>query len=234
MGILGDAAPPFCKRKDFVGAAFDPTIGEALNRVPKEQLEVVFKGFQPEYESFGLFPEVGAKLDEQRKVGGFALPKGRADNCHTVWDKDKNCYPTKAEIDLGTLRPILEILRERAIRNVILVGLAYDADVNETAIHAMRAAKAKLWNGDPNSGVTVLGHLTRPSYDGKPGFPFTADVCDGRADGNFCTEGSGTIPLYRKVQNRLEKEGVTLQRQQQTGDCLRATTTLQPVKVSKG
>lgn len=205
---IGQPGPPFCSDSSFIGAAFDDDIRAALTKVPANQLEVVFKGFREDYDSFSAMPHLSSRADskfelldrEMQSTGGFALPRARDDACHGVWDDPNHpeCYPTVAEMTgahhtTGDLRSILHILKEREIDNIVVVGLVYDFCVKETAIFAK-----ELFAERP---VSVLAHLTRPSFDGRPGAPYTAAGCDGglAEDDGFCTEGGGTRELFEKV-----------------------------------
>ena len=56
--FLSDAALPCHSDQIFVGASFDERIHDALSRVLRDQVEVVYKGFDPSYDSFLAFPHV--------------------------------------------------------------------------------------------------------------------------------------------------------------------------------
>lgn len=118
------------------------------------------------------------------------------------------------------MRSLPDILREREvpIKRLIVVGLTYDYCISETAIFAMEGRE--LWLGEDfaeaNDAVTVLTDLTRPSFDGKPGAPFTEGRCDGAPDPalpSFCQEGGGTESNYQKFKVDMETSNVRLRRQ---------------------
>lgn len=214
--LFGIEEGHFCKNKDFIGAAFDAEFAKALAEVNKSQVEVVFKGFNKDFESFSALPhfrsnkkESDADENEIKHTGAWALPVDRALNCHADWEADF-CYPTKDMLEdplKEGARPIVEILNTRSIEKLIVVGLVFDFSVKETAIFATEALQAKDgWAASFESAsngrevsVTVLGDLTRPAFDGKPGAPYNSGFCNGEHDGSFCTEGGGTAPTYKKI-----------------------------------
>lgn len=127
------------------------------------------------------------------------------------------------------MRSVPEILLDRGITKVWVVGLVYDFCVSETAIFGMQGLS--LWTDFEGNteggitpevvreqgyyGVTVLTDLTRPSFDGKPGAPFTAGICDGPDDPEnpaFCTEGGGTLPSFQRWKTEMEAVGVNVSR----------------------
>lgn len=127
------------------------------------------------------------------------------------------------------MRSITDILQERGIKKIFVVGLVYDFCVSETAIFGMEGLG--LWTNfqqggetgvtrqmimeEGNYGITVLTDLTRPSFDGKPGAPYTEGICDGPADPttpSFCTEGGGTVPSFLNFKRDMEASGVRVAR----------------------
>jgi len=153
---------------------------------------------------------------ESLRTGGFALPAERAKACHGKWNEEQ-CYPTKDEVDdplNGGLRSIMTILNERKIKKIIVVGLVYDFCVKETAVFASEAARMVIgglegWDAAGEAAVAVLADLTRPSFDGKPGFPYTEELCqDGRSEGAYCTSGAGTVQTFGKVRDDLAANAV--------------------------
>ncbi|CAE7403131.1 SIDT2 [Symbiodinium natans] len=204
---------PLCALSDFVGADFDPTLAEALSLVDRSQVEVVFKGFHANYDSFSAMEHRETKEgamrvqdEESAATGGFALPAARDDACHGRWDQVE-CYPTKAELDDPSAgrRSFASILTARNIRKMVVIGLVYDFCVKETAIFTKE--------NSPSTQVRVLADLTRPSFDGKPGAPYTSGLCDGQESANgFCAEGGGTKPMYQRVLQDFLANGVEVKR----------------------
>mmetsp|Transcript_115526 Transcript_115526/g.274598 ORF Transcript_115526/g.274598 Transcript_115526/m.274598 type:complete len:425 (-) Transcript_115526:92-1366(-) len=190
----------FCSDPDFVGTDFEPAIGEALSKVPAAQVEVMFKGFHEHYDSFSAMHHQvsgGGVTEEQaateaKFTGSFALPAAEAASCHGKWDTDASCYPSKSQLDDSDgLRSFSSILSAKGIQKMVVVGLVYDYCVKETAIFTKENTDLE---------VTVLANLVRPSFDGKPGAPFTGFLCDGEDLGNgFCSAGGGTTAAHEKV-----------------------------------
>jgi len=116
------------------------------------------------------------------------------------------------------MRSVPDILRERGISKIFVVGLVYDFCVSETAIFGMEGLG--LWadfeDGMNDAGIKVLTDLTRPSFDGKPGAPFTEGICDGSGGDpeqpSFCPEGGGTITAYERFKADMEASGVIVER----------------------
>lgn len=193
-----------------------------MNVLPKEtKLEVVFKGFHQKYDSFSAMKHDQTKegnLDVTEKIftGGYALPKSRADTCKGLWDTKESCYPSISEMKISKsaageqLRSFDSILTANGIKKLVVVGLVYDFCVKETAIFTRENV--------PEMSVTVLADLTRPSFDGKPGAPYTSDFCDGlkKEEDGFCSEGGGTKPLYQKVLEDYKTNDVTVTRRKST------------------
>merc|ERR1719329_1610307 len=113
---LGENAPPFCREGSFVGAAFDDNVLTALRGARPDQVEVVYKGFDKDYDSFSAMPHFyhtpGASGSnpgggstptehrderERQRTGGYALSDSRARACHGLWESG-SCYPTVAEL----------------------------------------------------------------------------------------------------------------------------------------
>ncbi|CAJ1422500.1 unnamed protein product [Effrenium voratum] len=189
----------FCSDPDFVGTDFEPAIGEALSKVPAAQVEVMFKGFHEHYDSFSAMHHQvrrdchsRTKDNPSRFTGSFALPAAEAASCHGKWDTDASCYPSKSQLDDSDgLRSFSSILSAKGIQKMVVVGLVYDYCVKETAIFTKENTDLE---------VTVLANLVRPSFDGKPGAPFTGFLCDGEDLGNgFCSAGGGTTAAHEKV-----------------------------------
>lgn len=219
---LGAMAPPFCQDENFIGAAFTSAIEEAINNLPSDQVEVVFKGFDSNFDSFSAMPHVRSSgtavtRDEIDSTGSFALPRDRAESCAGRWEDD-DCYPTMAELANrggSGVRPILEILQAREIKKIVVVGLVYDFCVSETALFAVEAGQDGLWPAQLPHAVEVLADYTRPSFDGKPGAPYTAGLCDGAPDVQqpaFCAEGGGTTSVYRKFKADFERNNIEVRR----------------------
>lgn len=189
---------PFCGQFDFVGTDFDPALAEALSSVDRSQVEVVFKGFHQQYDSFSAMEHretqegaMSVEDEEIRFTGGYALSTARDDACHGKWDQ-ASCYPTKDELFGSGRRSFAEILEARRINKIVVTGLVYDFCVKETAIFTRE--------NSPSTEVWVLADLTRPSFDGKPGAPYTTGLCDGQETENgYCAEGGGTKQWYRRV-----------------------------------
>lgn len=229
--------PPFCSDDSFVGIAFDDVILEALSSAPVDQVEVVYKGFDTHFDSFSAMPHlshlvVGTVDDEERaRTGGYALPLERARNCHGGWESH-SCYPTIAELTdagytagaeytppqlrYGPMRSLPSILRNRSITKLVVVGLVYDFCVSETAIFGVEGSQLWLDSGAAGGSITVLADLTRPSFDGKPGAPYTAGICDGHQDPTqpaYCSAGGGTLANHNNFKFDLEANGVVVERQ---------------------
>jgi len=212
-------SPPFCLQDDYVGAEFDDTILKALSGVPAAQVEVVYKGFDINYDSFSAFPHVQTAGDdvtaeETERTGGYALPEDRARDCHGRWEETE-CLPSVTEFESITqpssgpatpvLRSVPDILLAKSIDKVVVVGLVYDFCVGETAMFGSDGRS--LWHAtDPE--ITVLAELARPSFDGKPGSPF---VCDTDPTG-FCSDGGGTRPTFTQWKASMEANSVTVTR----------------------
>lgn len=200
---------PFC-HSDFIGSYLESEILKALAKCPADQVEVVYKGFQPKYDSFSAMHHAtsGSDIYEQNSTGGFALEEERRAGCHGQWDTNQKCYPTLEQMkNTGLLRNFSSILASRGIKKMVTVGLVYDYCVKETAIFTRE--------NHPEMQVVVLGHLTRPSFDGKPGAPYTGFLCDGRDLGHgFCSEGGGTKAAHEKVLKDYKSNGVAVMRLQ--------------------
>ncbi|CAE6945243.1 unnamed protein product [Symbiodinium sp. CCMP2456] len=152
---------PFCGNLTFVGTDFDPALAEALSRVDRSQVEVVFKGFHQKYDSFSAM--------EHRETQEGAM-----------------------SVDVEEMR-------------IVVTGLVYDFCVKETAIFTRE--------NSPSTEVWVLADLTRPSFDGKPGAPYTTGLCDGEeADNGYCAEGGGTKKWYNRVLQDFLDNGVKVKR----------------------
>jgi len=216
------SGPPWCLDETFVGTDFDDEIRIVLASLKSDQVEVVFKGFSAHYQSFSAFPsqmppDTEEKIAEMESTGGFALPKNRAAECHGHWDKpDGECYPRTHEMDSDArggddnMRSTIDIMKARGIEHVVVVGLTFDYSVGDTAIFATQAAAVNVL---PGLRVEVLADLARPSFDGKPGAPYASQRCDaGRAKGNLCTVGGGTLPAYKAWLYDLEGNGVDVWR----------------------
>lgn len=114
------------------------------------------------------------------------------------------------------MRSLPDILRERGITKIFVVGLVYDFCISETAIFGMEGLG--LWASDDGShdaGITVLTDLTRPSFDGKPGAPYTDGICDGPQDPDlpgYCIEGGGTTQAFRNFKEDMVASGVIVAR----------------------
>lgn len=199
-------APPWCADATYVGAHFDEQIHAALARAPAEQVDVVYKGFVKDYDSFSAMPHVvssgiGVTDEEQRSTGGYAVAADRKEACHGAWDTDPSCTLTQEEATERS-RSTSDILREKGIEKIFVVGLVYDFCVTETAIFAMEGVDNWYTGSGAEGGATlvdILADFTRPSFDGKPGAPFTEGTCDGSADPDvpsFCRVGGGTERLY--------------------------------------
>lgn len=212
------AGPPWCTDGTFVGAAFDPTILAALQGVPAENVEVVYKGFHRHFDSFAAMPHIQSgnsrvSEDETASTGGFALPEDRAAACVGRWEEDA-CYPTQVEMrdrgGHGGMRSVVDIIKQRGITKILVVGLVFDFCVSETAIFASEAAELDVI---PGADVHVLADYSRPSFDGKPGAPFTEGICDGLPDArtpSFCAEGGGTTRVYQNIAAEFEDNDVDL------------------------
>eukprot|EP00439_Symbiodinium_sp_Y106_P062296 s793_g9.t1 len=214
---------PFCGQHDFVGTDFDPALAEALARVDRSQVEVVFKGFHQKYDSFSAMEHretqegaMSVEDEEIRFTGGYALSTARDDACHGKWDQ-ADCYPTKDELFGSGRRSFAEILEGRRInktpssscqgsfRRIVVTGLVYDFCVKETAIFTRE--------NSPSTEVWVLADLTRPSFDGKPGAPYTTGLCDGQdAENGYCAEGGGTKQWYKRVLQDFVNNDVKVKR----------------------
>jgi len=205
--VFGGTAPEghFCGDASFIGAALDDKIARALHDLPKEQVEIVFKGFNKEYDSFSAMPHLGgnASADEQTVTGGYAMPEDRAAQCHGHWNR-YNCYPSEDELKDPAgkgMRGILDILNKKGIKKLYTIGLVFDYCVKETAIFATEAAAAGKWTAGADAKSTVIAHLTRPSFDG------------------LCTQGGGTTQLYQQVKADFDKDGVVVTRFNQIDNC---------------
>lgn len=139
------------------------------------------------------------------------------------------------------MRSLPSILLDRGITKIYVVGLVYDFCVAETAIFGMEGLS--LWTNFEQTesgitpevireqgyyGVTVLTDLTRPSFDGKPGAPYTQGMCDGSEDPAnpaFCTEGAGTTQAHVNWKTDMEAAGVNVSRRADV-DCMRVRPTL--------
>jgi len=218
--VFGGTAPPghFCGNSTFFGAALDEKLQRALSKVPQDQVDIIFKGFNPDFDSFSAMPHLGnSTAEEKMGTGGYAMPESRAKKCHKHWNRHY-CYPTKKELKDPSkhMRSIFDILNAKGIKKLYVVGLVYDFCVKETAIFGMEAAKEGKWNAGGDAEVKVIGNLARPSFDGKPGSPYTTIVCDGgAADGSFCTQGGGTTIAHQKHKADMEAGGVDLVRFEQ-------------------
>ncbi|CAK9102970.1 unnamed protein product [Durusdinium trenchii] len=200
---------PFC-RDDFVGADLEPRILQALAKCEAKQVEVVYKGFNPTYDSFSAMHHAASSDEHERNnTGAFALEENRSRACHGKWEVNATCYPTVEQLKTTDgLRNFSSILMTRGIKKIVTVGLVYDYCVKETAIFTRENM--------PEMEVIVLSHLTRPSFDGKPGAPYTAALCDGRDLGNgFCSEGGGTKAAHQKVLADYKSNDVAFVREKQ-------------------
>lgn len=212
--------PPFCAQSDYIGAELTSGIEAAMTKVAKGSQQLVyqvFKGIHHDYDSFSAMPHkeskgsVAVSADETAYTGGFALPTTRDQACKALGNFNaKECYPKKSEIDNvgkdGGLVPIASILKQRSINHVIVVGLVYDFCVKETALFAQ-----ELDTGT-DIKIQVPAGLVRPSFDGKPGSPYTNVACvepDGKVP-NFCKKGGGTTPLLQSVAQDLKDGKVSL------------------------
>merc|ERR1711862_345113 len=96
------------------------------------------------------------------------------------------------------MRSITDIIKDKGITKMLVVGLVYDYCVSETSIFATEAAET---GAIAEVDVQVLADYTRPSFDGKPGAPFTEVICDGPLDSttpSFCLRGGGTTPCIKR------------------------------------
>merc|ERR1719436_447970 len=112
-----------------------------------------------------------------------------------------------------------KIMKDKNINKIIVVGLVYDWCVKETAIFA-REMKDLPGSKKMTIDTTVLADMTRPSFDGKPGAPFTGFACDGDAadrEGDFCLEGGGTLRAHAKVLKEYRDIGVKVVRMVERG-----------------
>lgn len=223
--VFKGKVPPghFCGKKKFKGAAFYPKLETILKKASAKHVEVVFKGFNKHYDSFSASPHIQGnhtpQKEEVKYTGGYAIPAARAAKCHGKWNRPK-CHPTKEEMEHPDkhMRSVVDILNERKIKRIIVTGLVFDFCVKETSMFAMEAAaEAKAgrygWNAAGHAEAHVLAHLARPSFDGKPGAPYSAAACHnspagGAHKGNYCTRGSGTTALYKKVLKDYHSKGV--------------------------
>eukprot|EP00929_Paragymnodinium_shiwhaense_P099331 TRINITY_DN6094_c0_g1_i4.p1 TRINITY_DN6094_c0_g1~~TRINITY_DN6094_c0_g1_i4.p1 ORF type:complete len:348 (-),score=40.45 TRINITY_DN6094_c0_g1_i4:276-1319(-) len=227
------AVPPFCQDDAFVGVDFDDSLAEVFKSIPPSQFDLVFKGIDEHYESFGSIARAQSTLSEEvQRTGGFALPEKQDDSCHGRWAEGR-CYPTPrqlrdakshirnitARLDTGghggghDLRPATDILVRRGINKVIVVGLVYDFCVADTSLFA---ADLALWAG-LSLDVSVIADLTRPALDGKPGGPYGgASFCRDNAvaadEPQFCVRGAGTTWNHRTTLNNMRAAGVEVVR----------------------
>jgi len=226
----------FCGNSQYVGSDLERELANALAALPEEQVEVVFKGFNKEYESYSATQHiVGVKASCEgckKFTGGWAIGSKRAQNCHGKWEKPF-CHPTDQEMEDPTkkMRSVIDILNQKNINKIYVTGLVYDYCVKETALFAKEAAinckdtpslpsNSALCMGAHLEGgfdtqVTVLGNLARPSFDGKPGAPYVSAVCGEDADGSFCTKGGGTTSAHKATMKDLTDLGVEVVRQKQ-------------------
>jgi len=218
--VFGGTAPPghYCGNSSFFGAALDEKLGRALGKLPQNQVDIIFKGFHPEYDSFSAIPHLGnSTAEEKLGTGGYALPESRAKECHSHWDRRK-CYPSERDLKDPSkkMRSVFDILNTKGIKKLYVVGLVYDFCVKETAIFGMEAAAEGKWKAGRKADVKIIGNLARPSFDGKPGSPYTTIVCDGgAADGSFCSQGGGTTAAHKMHQADMKAGGVDLVRFEQ-------------------
>jgi nicotinamidase-related amidase len=228
--------PPYCSQDDFSGAAFDDDIAKALRDiagVTEGSVEVVFKGFDKDYDSFSAMPHLWTsgdatlQQDEKDKTGGYALNAERKKACFETLSnggfEDPLCYPTQEEVQQppGKMRSMLDIMKDKDINKVVSVGLVYDFCVKETAIFTKEWAQSEAKATKVDS--IVLADYSRPSFDGKPGAPFVAAACGGKpdakswvAEGEFCLGGGGTMKLHEMVTAEFVNTGVDVRRL--TGD----------------
>jgi nicotinamidase-related amidase len=200
---------------DFIGAALDPIITNALMAIRKkhkDRAEVVFKGFHDTYDSFSVYPhkkniQQNAK-EETKWTGGYALPEKQAQACFESGHDLENlehCYPNKEQLANPTteMRGIADILKGKGITQVFPVGLVYDFCVKETSIFAKEDGFEK---------VVMPVNFARPSFDGKPGMPWMGAACGQEPNDNFCKAGAGTQDAHKGVLADYHKGGVTVPR----------------------
>eukprot|EP00929_Paragymnodinium_shiwhaense_P007597 TRINITY_DN111507_c0_g1_i1.p1 TRINITY_DN111507_c0_g1~~TRINITY_DN111507_c0_g1_i1.p1 ORF type:complete len:481 (-),score=82.36 TRINITY_DN111507_c0_g1_i1:138-1580(-) len=224
--VFGGTVPPghFCGDSRFIGAALDEKIAHALSELPPENVEIIFKGFNKEYDSFSAMPHLKGNPSEMEKTmtGGYAMPDDRATTCHGDWNR-YDCYPSEDELKdpLGKgMRSMLDILNAKGIKKLYTIGLVFDYCVKETAIFATEAASEGKWNAGGKAESTVLAQLTRPSFDGKPGAPFVPAICDGGdVEDGLCMQGGGTTKLYQQVKKDYDDNGVKVTRFNQIDSC---------------
>lgn len=188
---------PFCQQT-WRGADFHPRIAQKLADVSEahDRVDVVFKGFHPDYDSFSAFPHPleGDADEELSATGSFGLPAADAAKCRGKWNEDQ-CYPT---IDEATKlvqggRSLSSMLADKGIRTVVVVGLVFDFCVKETAMFA-KDAVASLEH------TYIVRDLTLPAFNGRPGSPYAKEFCAlQESDGDFCSSGGGTKPHFDHV-----------------------------------
>mmetsp|Transcript_19030 Transcript_19030/g.61997 ORF Transcript_19030/g.61997 Transcript_19030/m.61997 type:complete len:681 (-) Transcript_19030:192-2234(-) len=135
-----------------IGSHFYPPIGEAIKNLRKKgrRMEIVFKGFHEDVDSFGSFQYADADQSwlrvSKRDTPG---PQDRLHGCtHAAWTGAVLLYCSNIEADvnappdiLATRRQILlgDYLREQGIRRVFACGLALDFCVLDTCANGVEA-----------------------------------------------------------------------------------------------
>lgn len=203
----GHKGLPFCSNDAFVGASLHPTIEKLFWTLPPNQVELVFKGINKDYDSFSVIPHTASKnrkLEdaEVKWTGGYALSGSRKNECLKTKDlENPKCYPTDQEIKiLSGMRSMTEIMTKQGTKDLVSVGLVSDFCVKETSIFALE------W--DKTMKSTAFANLARPSFDGKPGVPWAAAACGGAHEGDFCTSGGGTSATAAAVFADYKNAGV--------------------------
>eukprot|EP00672_Neobodo_designis_P018083 CAMPEP_0174854334 /NCGR_PEP_ID=MMETSP1114-20130205/30849_1 /TAXON_ID=312471 /ORGANISM="Neobodo designis, Strain CCAP 1951/1" /LENGTH=281 /DNA_ID=CAMNT_0016089019 /DNA_START=66 /DNA_END=911 /DNA_ORIENTATION=+ len=164
----GGPFPPHCVQ-NADGSKFVTAIGEAIVAT---KAGVVFKGFSKDVDSFGGF----AYADED--IGKRVTCNAGASHCGTGWTGGFVLFSSTAATDVNAPPDVMAVLSKKSLADavgavagrVIVVGLALDFCVVDTAINAARAGHRAVIAVDasraahiPGLGQHGSGFLTDPA-----------------------------------------------------------------------
>lgn len=169
------------------GARLEPQILQALGSATEKAaqsndtgaVEIVFKGFNDDKDSFSAMQHITAgeseegDLNEEKFTGAFALMEGMPSYCFEG-SPGFDCFPTRAQLDEPSMkmrsmtRIIQKRLTERPVKQVLVTGLVFDFCVKETAIYTKQFVEHLFPKGD-GPRVMIPMALARPALEGLPG-----------------------------------------------------------------
>eukprot|EP01103_Thecamoeba_quadrilineata_P003442 TRINITY_DN13215_c0_g1_i1.p1 TRINITY_DN13215_c0_g1~~TRINITY_DN13215_c0_g1_i1.p1 ORF type:complete len:389 (-),score=74.25 TRINITY_DN13215_c0_g1_i1:106-1272(-) len=169
--IYQNSFPPHCVHNNvsgnptwsegYRGADFVPEIASAMtDAISKGKGNVVFKGFNPNWESFSAFSMANESPEEALYTGGWTPNTPYVPSDSNPID---NYYPTVDDMlnVQSNMISLADTLKNQGIKQIFVSGLVFDYCVRDTSIYGLLPE-----NMGSEIDMLVVVDLSRPAMDG--------------------------------------------------------------------